>query len=119
MNVSYTLQGSATYANVIAAMNAGTVGWPGSLTGNGFANNWTHVAHASLDAYDDGKMNGSAGVKFVDSHDVAQAFRLALLSDAAGVAAMRSRRPGRAKMGSILTKGFEGAKMMAFAASYE
>ena len=40
-----------------------------NLTDNGYANNWTHVAHAGLDAYDDGKMNGSAGVKFVDSHD--------------------------------------------------
>lgn len=40
-----------------------------NLTGNGFANNWHGIRDASLDNFDDGQINGSSGVLFVDSHD--------------------------------------------------
>lgn len=40
-----------------------------NLTGNGFANDWGKVRQASLDFHDDGLQNGSAGVKFLSSHD--------------------------------------------------
>ncbi len=40
-----------------------------NLTGNGFANDWRNVVYADLDFHDDGLKNGSAGVKFVQSHD--------------------------------------------------
>lgn len=40
-----------------------------NLTSNGFANDWRKVKQASLDFHDDGLQNGSAGVKFVSSHD--------------------------------------------------
>jgi alpha-amylase len=40
-----------------------------NLTGNGLANDWGKVKQASLDFHDDGLQNGSAGVKFVSSHD--------------------------------------------------
>ncbi|MBX3432053.1 MAG: hypothetical protein KF847_01770 [Pirellulales bacterium] len=40
-----------------------------NLTGNGLANNWHNIRHASQDMHDDGLNNGSQGVAFVDSHD--------------------------------------------------
>lgn len=40
-----------------------------NLTGNGFQNDWRSLVSADMDAYDDGLINGSAGVKFVASHD--------------------------------------------------
>lgn len=40
-----------------------------NLSGNGLQNDWRNVVGASLDMNDDGKMNGSQGVKFVQSHD--------------------------------------------------
>ena len=40
-----------------------------NLTGNGFQNDWRSVVTQSLDKTDDGLMNGSAGIKFVASHD--------------------------------------------------
>jgi glycosidase len=39
------------------------------LTSNGLANDWRDVRQCSLDFSDDGLHNGSAGVKFVSSHD--------------------------------------------------
>ncbi len=39
------------------------------LTSNGLANDWRDVRQCSLDFHDDGLHNGSAGVKFVSSHD--------------------------------------------------
>jgi alpha-amylase len=41
----------------------------GNLTSNGIANDWRNIADADLDFQDDGLHNGSAGVKFVSSHD--------------------------------------------------
>lgn len=45
--------------------------WPikNNLSNNGAANDWRNVVHAGLDHYDDGLINGSAGVVFVQSHD--------------------------------------------------
>ena len=40
-----------------------------NLTDNGFANNWHGIRSASLDNFDDGFINGSSGVLFVDNHD--------------------------------------------------
>ncbi len=40
-----------------------------NLTGNGFANDWRNIVYADMDTFDDGLRNGSAGVKFVQSHD--------------------------------------------------
>ena len=40
-----------------------------NLTDNGFANNWHNIRHASQDNHDDGLINGSSGVLFVDNHD--------------------------------------------------
>ncbi len=40
-----------------------------NLTGNGYQNNWNNVKGASEDLADDGLMNGSQGVKFVQSAD--------------------------------------------------
>jgi alpha-amylase len=40
-----------------------------NLTDNGFGNDWMKVRQCSLDANDDGFQNGSAGVKFIASHD--------------------------------------------------
>lgn len=40
-----------------------------NLTGNGFQNDWGRVVFSSLDHHDDGLMNGSAGIKFAQSHD--------------------------------------------------
>ncbi|TWT97761.1 Alpha-amylase precursor [Botrimarina colliarenosi] len=40
-----------------------------NLTSNGFANNWHTIRNAPLDTNDDGLMNGSQGVAFVQSHD--------------------------------------------------
>lgn len=40
-----------------------------NLAGNGFGNDWNKVKKCSLDANDDGLQNGSAGVKFIASHD--------------------------------------------------
>jgi alpha-amylase len=40
-----------------------------NLSGNGLANNWHGIRHASQDFQDDGLQNGSQGVSFVDSHD--------------------------------------------------
>lgn len=45
-----------------------------NLTGNGFANNWHQVRGASIDLNDDGLLNGSQGVAFVQSHDETGAF---------------------------------------------
>ncbi|MEM1099017.1 MAG: hypothetical protein AAGH92_09535 [Planctomycetota bacterium] len=41
----------------------------GNLTENGIANDWRNVVGTSTDLNDDGLMNGSQGVKFVESHD--------------------------------------------------
>jgi glycosidase len=41
----------------------------GNLTSNGIANDWRNIADADVDFQDDGLHNGSAGVKFVSSHD--------------------------------------------------
>jgi len=41
----------------------------GNLTGDGLTNDWHNIENASLDYYDDGLHNGSAGVTFVSSHD--------------------------------------------------
>jgi alpha-amylase len=41
----------------------------GSLSGNGFQNNWHNVRSASIDLNDDGLRNGSQGVAFAQSHD--------------------------------------------------
>ncbi len=40
-----------------------------NLTGNGLQNDWRNVVNSSLDREDDGLMNGSAGIKFAQSHD--------------------------------------------------
>ncbi len=40
-----------------------------NLTSNGLANNWHNIKKAALDLNDDGLMNGSQGVAFVQSHD--------------------------------------------------
>lgn len=40
-----------------------------NLSGNTSQNNWYNVVNASIDTADDGKMNGSQGVKFVSSQD--------------------------------------------------
>lgn len=45
-----------------------------NLTGNGAANNWHEVRSAPMDLNDDGLMNGSQGVAFVQSHDETGAF---------------------------------------------
>ncbi|MEM8784017.1 MAG: PEP-CTERM sorting domain-containing protein [Planctomycetota bacterium] len=41
----------------------------GNLQENGLVNDWRNVVGASIDLNDDGLMNGSQGVKFVESHD--------------------------------------------------
>ena len=45
--------------------------WPlkSNLSSNGFANDFRNMVHAGLDYGDDGLVNGSAGVVFVQSHD--------------------------------------------------
>lgn len=40
-----------------------------NFTNNGLQNDWRRVAYTSLDVNDDGIVNGSAGIKFVASHD--------------------------------------------------
>ena len=40
-----------------------------NFSNNGLNNSWFNVVHSSLDLADDGKMNGSVGVKFAGSHD--------------------------------------------------
>ncbi len=40
-----------------------------NLTDNGFANNWHGIRGASMDNHDDGFINGSTGVLFVNNHD--------------------------------------------------
>jgi len=40
-----------------------------NLSDNGIANNWHGIRFASQDNHDDGLINGSAGVLFVDNHD--------------------------------------------------
>lgn len=40
-----------------------------NLSGNGLQNDWRSLVFTSLDHHDDGAMNGSAGIKFVQSHD--------------------------------------------------
>ncbi|MEM6391522.1 MAG: hypothetical protein AAF797_01965 [Planctomycetota bacterium] len=40
-----------------------------NFTDNGFANDFRNVVNAGLDVHDDGIVNGSAGVTFVNSHD--------------------------------------------------
>jgi hypothetical protein len=40
-----------------------------NLSSNGVQNDWNNVVNASFDLHDDGKQNGSQGVKFVSSHD--------------------------------------------------
>ncbi|MFM1905018.1 MAG: hypothetical protein RLZZ440_2918 [Planctomycetota bacterium] len=40
-----------------------------NLSGNGLQNDWRSLVYTSLDHHDDGLMNGSAGIKFVQSHD--------------------------------------------------
>jgi alpha-amylase len=40
-----------------------------NLTGENGSNNWHAIRHASQDTQDDGLLNGSQGVSFVDSHD--------------------------------------------------
>ena len=51
-----------------------------NLESTGTANAWQNIKNASLDFYDDGLHNGSAGVKFVENHDV---YRPYFLSDVA------------------------------------
>ncbi|MFM7413657.1 MAG: autotransporter-associated beta strand repeat-containing protein [Planctomycetota bacterium] len=45
--------------------------WPikYNLSSNGTANDFRNMVYAGLDVYDDGKVNGSNGVVFVQSHD--------------------------------------------------
>lgn len=45
--------------------------WPikNNLSSNGTANDFRNMVYAGLDGYDDGKVNGSSGVVFVQSHD--------------------------------------------------
>jgi len=45
-----------------------------NLTGNGLANNWHNIRGSSIDVNDDGLVNGSQGVAFVQSHDETGAF---------------------------------------------
>lgn len=45
-----------------------------NLTGNGIANNWHNIKGSSIDLNDDGLVNGSQGVAFVQSHDETGAF---------------------------------------------
>lgn len=45
-----------------------------NLTGNGLANNWHSIRSAHFDQNDDGLINGSQGVTFVNSHDSDGAF---------------------------------------------
>ncbi|MEI8194711.1 MAG: dockerin type I domain-containing protein, partial [Phycisphaerae bacterium] len=40
-----------------------------NLTSNGYQNDWGNIRHATFDLNDDGYMNGSQGVHFVQSHD--------------------------------------------------
>ena len=40
-----------------------------NLTADGVHNNWYNVVNSSMDVYDDGYHNGSAGVMFVSNHD--------------------------------------------------
>ncbi len=40
-----------------------------NLTANGLQNDWRNVVYNNLDRNDDGLMNGSAGIKFANSHD--------------------------------------------------
>ncbi len=40
-----------------------------NLSNNGLQNNWQNVVNSSMDVYDDGYHNGSAGVMFVSNHD--------------------------------------------------
>jgi glycosidase len=47
-----------------------------NLSANGAANNWHAVRKASIDLNDDGLLNGSQGVAFVQSHDEQGAFLL-------------------------------------------
>lgn len=44
-------------------------GLKGGLTDNGFSNDWGKIVGQDMDFYDDGLYNGSAGVKFIGSHD--------------------------------------------------
>lgn len=41
----------------------------GNLSGDGASNDWRNIVGSDMDVYDDGLINGSAGVKFVASHD--------------------------------------------------
>ena len=41
----------------------------GNLGENGQANDWRNMVYAGVDHYDDGLINGSSGVVFVESHD--------------------------------------------------
>ncbi len=45
--------------------------WPikYNLSSNGTANDFRNMVYAGLDVYDDGRVNGSSGVVFVQSHD--------------------------------------------------
>ena len=45
--------------------------WPvkQNLSSNGAANDFRSMAHAGMDFHDDGRINGSSGVVFVQSHD--------------------------------------------------
>ena len=45
-----------------------------NLTNNGFDNNWHEIRNSPMDLNDDGLMNGSQGVAFVQSHDETGAF---------------------------------------------
>jgi len=45
-----------------------------NLSGNGFQNNFHNIRHAGMDIHDDGLINGSQGVSFVDSHDEQEGF---------------------------------------------
>jgi glycosidase len=47
-----------------------------NLENTGTANAWQNIRSASLDFSDDGLHNGSAGVKFVNNHDVFKPFEL-------------------------------------------
>ncbi|XAM01632.1 hypothetical protein OT109_09580 [Phycisphaeraceae bacterium D3-23] len=40
-----------------------------NLNSNAFGNDWRDVVNAGMDVYDDGLVNGSAGVTFAQSHD--------------------------------------------------
>ncbi len=45
--------------------------WPvkQNLSSNGLGNDWRNVVYEGLDVFDDGLVNGSSGVVFVESHD--------------------------------------------------